>query len=91
MIREDVLEEYIPRGRKTKLKVDDCFTGIMAMLDIYSFKIIKGSQHHLCLKGKNNEPCFMLLNISDLIIDGEELLLYYGKDGKYISLRAEPT
>lgn len=91
MIREKEIEEYIPKGKKTKLKIDDCFTGYMANIETYGCKLCCGGVNHLCFKNKKNEPLFILLNVTDILIGDGELLIYYGKNNRYISVQCEPT
>ena len=91
MIREKEIEEYIPKGKKTKLKIDDCFTGFMANIEAYGCKICSEGTIHLCFKSKTNEPLFVLLNVTDILIGDGELLIYYGKNKKYVSVQCEPT
>lgn len=91
MIREKEIEEYIPKGMKTKLKIDDCFTGFMANIEAYGCKVCSKGTNHLCFKSKTNEPLFVLLNVTDILIGDGELLIYYGKNNRYVSVQCEPT
>ena len=91
MIREKEIEEYIPKGKKTKLKIDDCFTGYMANIETYGLKMCSESVSHLCFKDKYDNPLFVLLNVTDILIGDGEVLIFYGKNGNYVSVQCEPT
>ena len=91
MIREKQIEEYIPSGRKTEVTIDDCFAGYAVKFVVCSFSILGSRQNTLCLMGEDRAVAFVLLNIIEAIPEEDELLIYYGKDGRYVSMKTEPT
>lgn len=91
MIREKQIEEYIPRGGRTEVTIDDCFAGYAVKFVVCSFSILGSRRNILCLTGEDKKAAFVLLNISEAIPEEDELLIYYGKDGRYVSMKTEPT
>ena len=91
MIREKEIEEYMQKGKKIKLKIDDFFTDFMANIEAYGCKIYSEGMIHLSFKSNTNETLFVLLNVTDILIGDGELLIYYGKNNRYVSAQCEPT
>ena len=60
MIREKEIEEYIPKGKKTTITIEDYNAGYAAIFDVYGFKIVGKSKNHLCLLDDNMKTVFMI-------------------------------
>ena len=63
LIREKEIEEYIPKGKKTTITIDDCLSGYALKFEAYGFRLIGSNKDNICFYGKNND---IMLRISDL-------------------------
>lgn len=55
LIREKEIEEYIPKGKKTTITIDDCLSGYALKFEAYGFRLIGSNKDNICFYGKNNE------------------------------------
>lgn len=89
LIREKEIEEYIPKGKKTTITIEDYNAGYAAIFDVYGFKIVGKSKNHLCLLDDNMKTVFIIFNISKAVSQGEDIHCLYGKHGKFATLRTD--
>ena len=68
LIREKEIEEYIPKGKKTTITIDDCLSGYALKFEAYGFRLIGSNKDNICFYGKNTKQIlsYIMLRISDL-------------------------
>lgn len=52
LIREKEIEEYIPKGKKTTITIDDCLAGYALKFEAYGFRLIGSNKDNICFYGK---------------------------------------
>ena len=78
LIREKEIEEYIPKGKKTTITIDDCLSGYALKFEAYGFRLI-GS----------NKDNIVLYNVTDLRFKNGDYKILYGQNNSFVRLRAE--
>lgn len=53
MIREKEIEEYIPKGKKTTITIDDCLSGYALKFEAYGFRLIGSNKDNICFYGRS--------------------------------------
>lgn len=89
MIREKEIEEYIPKGKKTTITIDDCLSGYALKFEAYGFRLIGSNKDNICFYGKNNETNFVPYNVTDLRFKNGDYKILYGQNNSFVRLRAE--
>ena len=89
MIREKEIEEYIPKGKKTTITIDDCLSGYALKFEAYGFRLIGSNKDNICFYVKNNETNFVLYNVTDLRFKNGDYKILYGQNNSFVRLRAE--
>ena len=89
MIREKEIEEYIPKGKKTTITIDDCLSGYALKFEAYGFRLIGSNKDNICFYGKNNETNCVLYNVTDLRFKNGDYKILYGQNNSFVRLRAE--
>ena len=89
MIREKEIEEYIPKGKKTTITIDDCLSGYALKFEAYGFRLIGSNKDNICFYGKYNETNFVLYNVTDLRFKNGDYKILYGQNNSFVRLRAE--
>ena len=88
MIREKEIEEYIPKGKKTTITIDDCLSGYALKFEVYGFRLIGSNKDNICFYGKNNETNFVLYNVTDFRFKNGDYKILYGQNNSFVRLRA---
>ena len=89
LIREKEIEEYIPKGKKTTITIDDCLSGYALKFEAYGFRLIGSNKDNICFYGKNNETNFVLYNVTDLRFKNGDYKILYGQNNSFVRLIAE--
>ena len=89
MIREKEIEEYIPKGKKTTITIDDCLSGYALKFEAFGFRLIGSNKDNIWFYGKNNEANFVLYNVTDLRFKNGDYKILYGQNNSFVRLRAE--
>ena len=89
LIREKEIEEYIPKGKKTTITIDDCLSGYALKFEASGFRLIGSNKDNICFYGKNNEANFVLYNVTDLRFKNGDYKILYGQNNSFVRLRAE--
>lgn len=89
MISDKDIEEYIPYGKKTTISIEDYNAGYAALFDVYGFKIVGESKKQLCLLGDDMKAVFIIFGLSKIVIHEKDIHCFYGKHGKFSTLRTD--
>ena len=58
LIREKEIEEYIPKGKKTTITIDDCLSGYALKFEAYGFRLIGSNKDNICFSTKKQRNKF---------------------------------